>query len=66
MIPCELWNCTDMLLSIICYEIHRDKLSPEMEAILADHLAECESCRTRFLNFRQLLEEKPETTTCLQ
>ena len=66
MIACELWNCTEVLLSLICYEIHKDKLSPEMEAILDDHLAECEGCRARFLNIKQLLEETPETSTSIQ
>ncbi len=61
MIPCELWNCIEMLLSLICYEIQRDNLSPEMKEVLLDHLAECKSCRARFRNFRQLLEEQPTT-----
>lgn len=63
MIPHELRNCADVLLDLICYEVFRDKLSPEMEAILAEHLTECELCRTKFLNFKQLIGER---TTYLQ
>lgn len=66
MIPCELWNCTEVLLSLLCYEIHRDKLSPEMEAILADHLAKCEYCQTKFINFRNLLEANSDKKVYLQ
>lgn len=65
MIPYKLRNCAEVLLDIICYEIFRDKLSPEMNAILADHLAKCRLCRTKFLNFKQLMEQKPETITYL-
>jgi hypothetical protein len=57
MISHESQNCIEVLLDLICYEIIRNKLSPEMEALLADHFAECEYCRTKFLNFRQLAEE---------
>lgn len=66
MIPGNLWNCTEILLSLLCYEIHRDKLSPEMEAILADHLAECEYCRKSVLGFRKLLEEESATPAYIQ
>jgi hypothetical protein len=66
MIPHESQNCAEVLLDLICYEILRDKLSPEMKAILADHLAKCELCRTIFLNFKQLIEEKSKTITYVQ
>jgi len=66
MFPHKLRNCAEILLDLLCYEIFRDNLSPEMEAILADHLAKCGLCRARFLNFKQLMKEKPETITYLQ
>jgi hypothetical protein len=66
MIPHELRNCAEVLLDLICYEIFREKLSPEMQAILADHFAKCGRCRTNFLNFKRLMEEKPPITTYLQ
>jgi hypothetical protein len=59
-------HCAEILMDLICYEAHRDRLSPEMEAILAVHLAKCEYCNTMFLNFRQLVEEEPKTTSYLQ
>ncbi len=63
MIPHELRGCAEVLLDLICYEVFRDKLSPETEAILAEHLAECEFCRIRFFDFKQLVEER---TTYIQ
>jgi hypothetical protein len=51
-------DCTEVLLDLICYEVLNDRLSPEMEGILADHLAECAYCRTRFLSFRRLIGER--------
>lgn len=66
MIPHNSMNCAETLMDLICYEVHRDRLSPEMEAILESHLAKCEYCNAMFLNFRQLVEEKPETTAFVQ
>ena len=66
MLPCELWNCTDMLISVICYEMHGERLSPEMKVMLEDHLSECECCRTRFVDFKHLFEKKPGTIAYLQ
>jgi hypothetical protein len=58
-------NCAEILLDLVCYEIFRGKLSPEMRAILADHLAKCRFCRTNFLNFKRLMEEKAPIITYL-
>ena len=55
MIPYHLGNCTETLLDMLCYEAYRERLSPEMEALLASHLAECEQCRSKALSLRQLL-----------
>jgi hypothetical protein len=66
MIPHEMPNCAEVLLDLVCYEISRGKLSPEMRAILADHLAKCGFCRTHFLNFKRLMEESPPRVTYLQ
>jgi hypothetical protein len=55
----ELSDCAEILLDLICYEICRDKLSPETEALLANHLIECAVCREKVRNFKQLLAEKP-------
>lgn len=66
MIPHNSMSCAETLMDLICYEIHRDRLSPEMEAILATHLAKCECCNAMFLNFKQLVEEEPATTALLQ
>jgi hypothetical protein len=48
-------NCTETLLDMLCYEVYRERLSPEMEALLADHLVECEHCRAKVLGLKQLL-----------
>jgi hypothetical protein len=48
-------NCTETLLDMLCYEAYRERLSPEMEALLADHLAECEQCRSKVLGLKQLM-----------
>jgi hypothetical protein len=50
-------DCSETLLDLICYEICRDRLSSETEAVLARHLAECPTCRKRVVHFRQLLRK---------
>ena len=45
-----------MLLDLICYERVRETLCPETEAMFADHLAECTTCRKRVQNYVQLLK----------
>jgi hypothetical protein len=52
-------NCAETLLDMLCYEAYRERLSPEMEALLADHLAECEFCRSKAISLKQLLESPP-------
>jgi hypothetical protein len=51
-------DCADTLLDLICYEICRDSLSFEAEALLADHLAECSDCRRRLSEFKQTLRSE--------
>ena len=58
MFPHEMQNCAELLLDLLCYEVLRERLSPEMEAMLADHLAECEYCRMKFLDFRRIVEKR--------
>ncbi len=64
MFPHKLHNCAELLLDLLSYEVFRERLSPEMKAMLADHLAKCEDCRVKFVSFKQLIGE--ETTTCVQ
>jgi hypothetical protein len=52
-------DCADALLDMLCYEAYRERLSPEMEALLARHLAECELCRSKVLSLKQLFEVQP-------
>jgi hypothetical protein len=66
MLSCELWNCTDVLLSVLCYEMHNALLSSEMKTILQDHLEECEYCRTKFLDLKHLFEHELGATTYVQ
>jgi hypothetical protein len=61
MIQYHFGNCAETLLDMLCYEAYRARLSPEMEALLADHLAECEQCRSKALSLRQLLESRPDS-----
>jgi len=48
-------DCTDTLLDLLCYEVLRHKLSPDMEDVLNRHLRGCPSCRRKVLAFRQIL-----------
>ncbi len=48
-------DCRELLLDIICHEIRRQKLSPEMEHLFLTHLAECLECRTKVLGFDEVL-----------
>ena len=50
--------CKELLLDLICYEISRGRLSPEMEYLLEKHLERCLSCRRGILDFRSLLQKK--------
>lgn len=49
--------CKELLLDLICYEIFRGRLSPEMEHLLEMHIEQCPSCRHRMRAFRALLQE---------
>jgi len=53
--------CKELLLDLVCYEIHCKRLSPEMEYLFEKHLEECPSCRRRILGFRRILQENQET-----
>ncbi len=60
MISCRSSSgCTETLLDMLCYEAYRERLSPEMEAMLADHLAACERCRSKALSLKRLLDDAP-------
>ncbi len=53
----EQLDCVHTLLDILCYEIHSQRLSPEMEQLLSDHLQQCPGCRKGINNFREVLQE---------
>jgi predicted anti-sigma-YlaC factor YlaD len=53
----EKMVCKELLLDLVCYEIHCKRLSPEMEYLLEKHLEECPSCRRRILGFQRILNE---------
>jgi hypothetical protein len=59
MIHYQTSNCAEALLDMLCYEAYCERLSPEMENLLASHLANCEICRTKVLHLKQLFEEQP-------
>ncbi len=48
-------DCLELLLDLVCHEIRRKRLSPEMEHLFLNHLAECLECRTRVLGFPEVL-----------
>jgi hypothetical protein len=43
-------DCAQVLLSLICYELRGNRISPEMELILENHLLGCPSCRKAVRN----------------
>lgn len=56
--PYEETDCTGTLLDVIYYELSSRRLSPEMRALLASHLADCPKCSRQVLSFKQLIEEQ--------
>lgn len=50
-------ECTEMLIDLVCYELHIGKLSPEMRRLFDVHLEECPACCRRVLNYRKTLAE---------
>jgi len=50
-------ECAETLTDLLCYEICSGRLSPEMEAMLAQHLEHCSTCRKRFQSFIEVTEE---------
>jgi hypothetical protein len=48
-------ECRDILLDLLCYELQRDKLSPETVSFLVDHLASCPSYRRKATAFQEML-----------
>jgi hypothetical protein len=42
-------DCTDTFLDMVCYEVLKRRLSPEMEDILDRHLKCCPSCRRKVI-----------------
>ncbi len=57
MKPHEPGDCVDRLLDLVFYERYSQRLSPEMEYLLEEHLESCPSCRERILAFRKILGE---------
>jgi hypothetical protein len=51
----DLTDCTETLLDLLCYEVCRGKLSPEMEELFSNHLAECPRCRSRVSGYMEVL-----------
>lgn len=47
-------GCIGLLLDLICYEIHGERLSPEMEGLLEEHLASCDECRLKVCQFHEV------------
>jgi hypothetical protein len=49
--------CEELLWDLICYEMCRGRLSPEMQHLLDLHLGECSACRHRIRDFMRMLQE---------
>ena len=54
MIAQERWDCLQVLLDVICYEMQVQRLSPEMTALVQEHLKSCTQCRTGTGHFEQI------------
>jgi hypothetical protein len=52
----HLTDCSEALLDLICYERLRYTLCPETEAMFADHLAKCPTCRQKVQDYIQLIK----------
>ncbi|MDM7994763.1 MAG: zf-HC2 domain-containing protein [Acidobacteriota bacterium] len=50
--------CGELLADLICYELQRGHLSPEMKYLLERHLAQCPDCRRRIYGFLNMLSEE--------
>jgi hypothetical protein len=48
-------ECGDIPLDLLCYELQRDKLSPETVSFLVDYLASCPSCRRKATALQKIL-----------
>lgn len=57
----KAFECNEMLLDLVCYELHRRRLSPEMKTIFDGHLERCPACRARVHSFQKTVAE-----TCRQ
>ncbi len=57
MRPMMMSDCAEILLDLVCYEIYRMKLSPEMQQLFFDHLDQCPTCRKRVAGYLDLLAE---------
>jgi hypothetical protein len=49
--------CEELLWDLICYEMCRGRLSPEMKYLLDIHLGECSDCRHRIRDFMGMLQD---------
>ncbi len=49
--------CEELLWDLICYEMRRGTLSPEMKHLLDLHTGECSTCRHRIRDFMRMLQE---------
>lgn len=56
--------CLETMLDILCYEMIRGSLSPEMEILLSEHLESCAACRRRVYDFlgRVGISAQPEVS----
>ncbi len=51
----DLKVCKELFLDLLCYEIHRGTISPEMKGLFEDHLVKCRYCRSKALGLFDLL-----------
>lgn len=51
-------GCGELLADLICYELQRGHLSPEVKYLLERHLAQCPDCRRRIYGFLSMLQEE--------
>ncbi len=51
----ENGDCLEIMLDMLCHEMIRGNLSPEMEMLFLAHLEACPACKERTSNFLDLL-----------
>jgi hypothetical protein len=58
MVSPDSSDCADILLDLLCYELLLKMLSPEIEAMLLEHLEACPSCAAAARGYFESLKDQ--------